>query len=125
MAIEGVAKTFLAGAAITKRRIVKLGADDKHVIQGAAATDSLIGVADSLGAAAAEDPIDVILQGIADVELGGTVTRGGLLSSDANGKAVAAAPGAGTNNRIIGFALASGVSGDIIAVQISQGSVQG
>ena len=125
MAIEGVAKTFLAGAAITKRRIVKLGADDKHVIQGAAATDSLIGVADSLGAAAAEDPIDVILQGISDVELGGTVTRGGLLSSDANGKAVAAAPGAGTNNRIIGFALASGVSGDIIAVQISQGSVQG
>lgn len=118
-------KTFKAGAAITKHRIVKHDTADDTLIQGAAATDKLLGVADALGAAAAADRVDVILAGTARVEFGGTVARGDLLTSDANGKAVAAAPSAGSNNRVIGVALVSGVSGDIGFVQISQGSVQG
>jgi len=118
-------KSKLAGAAITKHRIVKFGADDDHVIQGAAATDSLIGVCEAVGAAAAEDRVDFIVAGIADVEYGGTVTRGALLTSDASGKAVAAAPATGVNNRIIGVALVSAVDGDIGPMSIQPGSMQG
>jgi len=117
-------KSFVAGAAITKYRIVKFGADDDTVVQGAAATDSLIGVADALGAESGRR-VDVIMAGAADVEYGGNVTRGALLTSDANGKAVAAAPAAGSNVRIIGIAMAGGVAGDIGSVLLSPGSMQG
>jgi len=117
-------KSFLAGAAVTKYRIVKFGADDDSVVQAAAATDFLIGVADPLGGESGRR-VDVIMQGAADVEYGGTVTRGALLTADANGRAVAAAPAAGSNNRIIGVAMASGVTGDIGSVLLSPGSMQG
>lgn len=109
-------KNFEAGAAITKHRIVKPGADDDHVLVAAANTDLLIGIADLLGAAAAEDRIDVILAGIADVEFGGTVTRGQSVTADSSGKAVrakgkegiktavVAGAGAATNITVTGIA---------------------
>lgn len=114
---------FDAGAAINGNRILKLSAD-ATVVQAAAATDALIGVSDSNGAASGER-IDVTLTGVAEICLGGTVTRGALLTSDSAGKGVAAAPSAGVNNRVIGVALVSGVSGDIIDVLLSPGSMQG
>lgn len=125
----GLIKKFKAGATIAKNRIVKFGADDNHVIQGAAVSDLLFGVADFPGpltdTCVAEDSIDVVLNGVAEVKLGGTVTRGNPLTSDATGQALAAAPSAGVNNRIIGFAMASGVSGDIIGVLLNPGYIQG
>ncbi len=117
-------KNFKAEAAINKFRIVKMGAADSQVLQGAAATDALVGVSTDIGAAINER-CDVILGGEAEIEFGGNVTRGALLTSDASGRAVTAAPSAGNNNRIIGVALVSGVSGDIGRVMVSQGSVQG
>ncbi len=121
---EGLQKTLIAGAAISKNRIVKFSTTDT-VIQGAAATDKLVGVADNLGADATGDRLDVIMSGIALVEYGGTVALGDLLTSDASGRAVVAAPAAGSNNRIIGVAMDAGVSGDIGSVAIDLGSVQG
>lgn len=118
-------KTFKPGAAISGYRIVKFDSDDDTVIQGAAATDLLMGVANSLGAAATEDRVDVHVAGIAEVEYGGVVTRGNELTSDGDGKAVAAAPAAGVNNRIIGIAMKSGVSGDIGSVLIAPSMKQG
>lgn len=120
---EGLQKTLYAGAAIAKNRILKFGADELHVVVGAAATDKLIGVADNLGADAAEDRIDVIVSGIALVEYGGNVTCGDQLTSDGTGKAVTAAPAATASNRVIGVAMQSGVSGDIGSVLIYPGSV--
>lgn len=117
-------KNFKAEAAITKYRIVKLGAGDEQVLQGAAATDALIGVSHTI-TAAIDERIDVVVAGIADVELGGTVTRGGFVSSDATGRGVAPAPAAGVNNAVIGRALASGVIGDIIPVLVSPSQIQG
>jgi hypothetical protein len=117
-------KNFNAGAAVPAFRIVKMGADDNNVTPAAAATDLSVGVSTSL-AAAINEPVDVILQGVAEVTYGGAVTRGQLLTSDANGKAVAAAPAAGANNRVIGVAMVSGVLDDVGCVLISQGSVQG
>ena len=85
-------KAMNAEAAIAAFRIVKIGAADGGVIQGAAAADVLLGVSDELGQATAADRVDVILTGIADVLYGGTVARGARLTSDATGRAVAAAP---------------------------------
>lgn len=119
-------KNYEAGAVIAKHRIVKFGADDDHVIQSAAATDDHIGVSDELGATAAEKRVDVHHAGIVTVEYGGTVTRGGPLTADADGKAVAAAPATGVNNPIIGRALVSAVAGDLgpmlIAPSVTQGA---
>jgi len=116
-------KGFIAGGTVAARRIVKFGSGDTAVVQAAAATDSLIGVSD-LGAALNES-VSVIMGGVAAVEYGGNVTRGQLLTADSNGKAVAAAPAAGVNNRVIGVAMLSGVSGDIGSVLINPGAFQG
>lgn len=119
MKTEGLTKTFYADGAIGKRLIVKAGSADNKCAVAAAAADLSIGVADSLGADAAGDPVDVIMGGIAEVILGGAVTRGQALTADASGKAVVAAAG----NRTIGVAMQSGVADDIGSVLISQGTV--
>ncbi len=116
-------RTYTAGGAIAAFRIVKPSADGA-VVQAAAATDFLMGVTGPIAPASGER-VDVIKSGIAPVEFGGTVTRGGPVTADANGKAVAAAPGAGTNARIIGFAEVSAVSGDIADVFLYPGFMQG
>lgn len=83
-------ESFTAGAAITKRRIVAHGTSDHYAIQAAASDDDMFGISDSLGAAGSGSRCDVITAGLAEVEYGGTVTRGDRLTADANGKAVAA-----------------------------------
>jgi hypothetical protein len=117
-------KSFNAGAAISARRIVKFGADENTVLQAAAATDLVMGVSTFVAAAIGER-VDVILEGSADVEYGGTVTLGAALTSDASGRAVVAAPGVGVNNPVIGRALQAGVVGDIGSLIISQSTMQG
>lgn len=123
MRTEGMAKTLVAGAAVAARRIVKFGSSDTAVIQAAAATDSSIGVSD-LGAASGEY-CDVIMDGIALVEYGGNVTRGDLLTADADGKAVLANPGANAENRVVGVAMKSGVAGDIGSVRVGLATIHG
>lgn len=118
------AKSFNAGGAILANSIVKVGANDYDALQGAAATDKLIGITTEVAAATGER-VDVILDGVADLKINGAVARGDLLTSDATGLGVTAAPVAGTNNRIIGVAMISGVAGDIIPCFLSLGSFQG
>src|SRR5687767_178384 len=115
MANNGLTKSYTAEAAISANRIVKVGAADYGVLQAAGVGDKSIGDTTEIDAAINER-VDVIHNGIADLKIGGAVARGDLLTSDANGQGVAAAPAAGTNNRIIGVALISGVNGDIIPV---------
>ncbi len=124
MANNGLTKSYTAEGAISANRIVKVGAADWGVLQAAAVGDSSIGISTDIDAASG-DRVDVVHQGIADLKLGGTVARGALVTSDASGQGVAAAPAAGTNNRIVGVALISGVSGDIIPVLVNPGSFQG
>jgi hypothetical protein len=124
MANNGLTKSYTAEGAIAANRIVKFGSNDWGVLQAAAAADALIGITTEIDAASGER-VDVVHEGIADVKLGGSVTRGGPITSDASGQGVAPSPAAGTNNRVVGFALISGVSGDIIPVMISLGSFQG
>lgn len=117
-------KTRVADGAITKHRIVKPGSDDDSVAQASAATDALMAVATELAAADTER-VDVTYVGVVEVEYGGNVTRGQLLTSDADGKAIAAAPATGANMSVIGRAVVSGVSGDIGSVHIAPGQIQG
>lgn len=124
MSNSKIIETYAAGGAVTKYRIIKHGADDDTVLQAAAATDALMGVTPLLDIATGER-IDVVEHGIAEVEFGGTVTRGDPLTSDANGKAIAAVPGAGVNNRIVGWALVSAVSGDIAKMKVVPSQIQG
>lgn len=121
---DGLIKSFIAGAAIPRRRIVKFGANDQQVVLGAAATDALIGITTEIDADSGERT-DVILTDLAEVTYGGNVTRGDPLTSDATGRAVVAAPAAGARARIVGFAMVSGVSGDVGVCRIAPGFISG
>jgi Uncharacterized conserved protein (DUF2190) len=117
-------KNYRAEAAVAKRRIVKPGAAAGSVVVGAAAADLIFGVSSEIDSAITER-CDVHVVGVVEVEFGGTVAAGAAVTSDATGRAVAAAPGAGVNNRIIGFALSAAVVGDVAQVLLSQSVMQG
>jgi hypothetical protein len=104
-------KTYTAGGTINPYRFVKFGGADTTLLQAAAASDALLGVSGQVGAASGE-VLDVTLIGIGEVMAGDNITRGNMLTSDANGKAVVASDG----NVIAGKALMSAVAGDIIPV---------
>lgn len=121
---SGVEKSVKCTAAVAAFTLAKFGADDDTMSTGVAATDNIVGVFQHATTVAAEE-VRVMLSGVSRVKLGGTVTRGDLIGSDASGQGVTVAPAAGTNNRIVGLALASGVAGDIIPVLIAQSRPQG
>lgn len=109
--------SYLAGAAISPYRIVKFSASGV-VIQGAAAADTIIGINQSPQAAVANDQVMIALTGLGQVECGGTVVRGDLLTTDSVGRAVVSL--AAPTDRTIGVALESGSTGTVIPVAISQ-----
>ncbi len=117
-------KNYTAEGAILKYHIVKFGSGDTDVVAADDATDLLIGITTELNVVTGE-PVDVVHDGVHQVKLGGTVTRGNRLTVNANGEAVAAVPANDTNMSVIGTALASGVDGDVIPVLISLGQIQG
>lgn len=117
-------KSFIAQAAVGGNLILKFGAADGTVVPAVAATDLLIGTADSLDKATGE-LVDMDVRPVAEVKLGAAVTRGQPLTSNASGQAVVAAPAAGANVRIIGFAFKSGAAGDVIPYLRDPGVMQG
>lgn len=125
----GIIKSFLGSVAIAAYTIVKFGAADDTVSPSAAATDLHLGIANELGLSATDvtngSMVDITIDGIAELKLGGVVTRGQKLTSDASGQGVAAAPAAGSNVQIIAVALRSGVAGDVIPVLVEQSVMQG
>lgn len=116
-------KSFLAGAAIPANTLVKFSADNT-VVPAAAATDLIIGVSSELPTDSGA-MCDVVMAGIADVKAGGAITRGVLVTSDASGEGVAAAPAAGVNNRVLGPALVTAADGDIVPVLVMPHQIQG
>lgn len=117
--IPAFIKSYEASAIVAPRRIVVFSdtaASDK-VAMAAAATTPAIGVSGPMGAALGEQ-CDTVLIGLASLELGGTVTAGAPLMADANGRGVVATAAAATTRRVIGFAMAPGVSGDIIDIMV-------
>lgn len=125
MSNRDIIKSYSAEGTILPCRMVKPGAADYGVVVAAAVSDKIIGVTMPLVSVVSGDTVEVMHDGIADLQLGGTVVRGDFLTSDANGQGLAAAPVGGTNNMVVGRALVSGVSGDIIPVLLSITSFQG
>jgi hypothetical protein len=117
-------KSYLAGAAIRARRFAVPGSTDTAMIEATSATTLIMGVFEKVDGAEG-DIVDVVHSGMTEIVLGGTVTRGQPVTSDANGAAVAAAPAAGANARIGGFVQASGVAGDIVPMLVAPGLMQG
>jgi hypothetical protein len=120
-------KNYCAQGEIAAFRIVKFitdaNVDDGLVTQAADGSAYLVGVTElSPGAG---ERVDVVRSGISLVEFGGTVTRGQPVTADAEGRAVAAAPTAGVNTYIIGYAEVSAVAGDIVSILIAPGVMQG
>lgn len=118
-------KSFIAGGVIADKRFVKFGANDGEVLQAAAATDLIIGVSLQPGGVVQGDRVDVVMGGIAEVDCAGVIARGGEMTSDANGKALAPAPAGGTNNRIGGMAMATYAANDVGEVLVVPSVKQG
>lgn len=119
---ELLLKNYVAGGAVAAHRIVKAGGSDGVMVQAAAATDLLLGVSTELPAASGER-MDVVHSGTPLLEFGGSITRGNPITADADGKGVAAAPAAGARARIIGYALVSVSSGDIVPFLLAPGYI--
>ena len=116
---SGIEKPVIAEEAFdTEYLIAKFGTSDEKVKKAAAATDILVGVIQ--GKAKAKARANVMLTGISLVKAGGAVTRGDLITSDANGKGIVTVT---AKNYVVGMALASGVDGDLIPLLLSQGIV--
>lgn len=111
-------KAMRADGAVAEYTIVKKGTAEDDAAKAVAATDKAFGIAQH--AAADNERVNVMLMGISKVLYGGTVEQGDLLTSNATGAAIATVT---ASNRIIGVAMAGGVSGDIGAVLINPGSV--
>ncbi len=114
--MKGNVLNFTAETAVPAFRFAKAGTTEGNV-KLAGAGETALGATGELDTAEGRR-CDVQLDGIAEVECGGSVTFGAKLASDANGKAVAAESG-----EYLGIALEGGASGDIIRVKLSGGYV--
>lgn len=117
--------SFEASAAIRGHRLVAGSGSGSLVREAAAGTDKIMGATAQMGAEAAGDMADVVIDGPTEVVFGGNVSAFDPITSDAQGRAILAAPGAGATHRIAGFALVDGVVGDIGRVQISPSLLKG
>lgn len=114
--MKGNVLNFTAETAVPAFRFAKAGTTEGNV-KLAGAGETALGATGELDTAEG-CRCDVQLDGIAEVECGGSVTFGAKIASDANGKAVAAESG-----EYLGIALEGGASGDIIRVKLSGGYV--
>lgn len=114
----------VAGGTVGARRIVMPHSTAGQFVVSNA-SGAFLGVCFQPGGAASGERMDIATEGLVEVVAGGTITAGAPVTSDANGAAVAAAPSAGTNQRVLGFAHEAAASGDIFRVQVNLHTMQG
>jgi hypothetical protein len=120
-----LAKGRIATAATPAYTIVKPGGSANGMQPAAAATDKLIGVNADVAKAIGEFG-DVVVAGEALVLAGAAFAEGDLLTSDAQGRAITATAGAGSNVRTIGYALeAATAANQVVPIMVVPGSFQG
>jgi hypothetical protein len=105
--------------------LVNFGGDDNTVAPAADGSKVIPGVLQF--APTTDQPQGRIrMSGISWVRVGAAaVTRGDPITSDANGNGITAAPAAGANAYIVGYAMASGVAGQLIPVLVLPQRIQG
>lgn len=110
-------KSLTAATAIIRaRRIVNYGAADGTGVEAVDATKFCVGISSELDTAIGERCSVHSVGNIADVLYGGNVSRGDPLTSDAQGRAIAATT---AGQRCVGWAEVSGVLGDIGSATVS------
>lgn len=120
-------KTYRAVGAIAPRRLIIASGTADGVAQASGVVTGLafLGVSEGVGAPDGR-PIDVIHSDIALVEAGAAVARSAYLTSDSQGRAVTAAPAAGVNGSVVGYALeTAAAAGDLIRVFVLPSRIQG
>jgi hypothetical protein len=118
-------KNYLADVAVVALTIVKPGTGDGHVTTAVAATDALLGVSDNTSPAIGER-VDVVRAGPASVIAGAAFAFGDPITSDGQGRAIKAQPGAGANVRVVGIAeQAATAAGDIVQILVAPSVMQG
>ena len=105
------------------RTIVKFHTTDNVVASATSTTDALIGVTIEASYHAGYR-VRVQMSGIAQVVLGGTVTRGDWLTTSSGGRAVKANPTGTAEASVIGRALGSGTSSKVIEVLLAPGEIK-
>lgn len=118
-------KSLEATTAIPARTLVKFGAADGAGVPAVDGAAFIVGVNGDVDTAVGERASVHSIGNIADVLYGGTVARGDPLTADAQGRAVTAAPAAGANVYIAGYAEVSGVINDIGSLYVQPGRIQG
>lgn len=128
--MEPLVKNYTQETAVSQYRIVKAGSTDYYVAHAAANTDKLVGIADDYrlsqtAKVLAGEDVDIKMLGVGEVECGGAVSRGDLLTADSSGKAVAVTDTMVNTETIyyIGFAMADGVLNDVIEILICPGKL--
>ena len=125
-------ESMVAGGTIEPRRFVKHNGTDNTVIQ-ATANDITTGISapisrkfdDRSSADSGEQLVVKRLQGeAAELEVGGTVSAGDRLKSDASGKGVKVATTGTTVQEYGAVADQDGASGDVIRVVIERGALR-
>lgn len=116
-------KTFInapsAAQTIEKRRLITPHPSNAgEVNQASGSSNPIIGVSAELDVDAG-GRVDVHMAGIAELELGDAVDQRDPITSDTQGRGVDGTPAAGNTAWVVGIALASGVSGDIIPVLLA------
>jgi hypothetical protein len=111
-------KSYTAAAAILASRIVKFGSNDYEVLAAVDGAESVEGITVQNIDSVLGDTVDVIKSGIAQLKIGGTITRGDWIVADGLGVGVAANITPGSELHVIGKAEESGVDGDVIDVWV-------
>lgn len=114
-------KAFNAGEELKARRFVKFSSNDNDVVYADDANSMVLGVTTEVDTAQDKN-VDVQMDGLAEVELGGAVTRGQRLVPSTDGVAVAASTIKGSVQNTCAIALKSGVTGDEIPIKIENNS---
>lgn len=122
----GLIKSLEATVAVPRRTLVTFGAADGTGVVATGAGAYIRGVSAPDVDTDIGERISVHMAGnVAEVVAGGTVARGDPITADATGRAIVAAPAAGANAFIVGFAEVAGVVGDIITVDVAPQRIQG
>lgn len=113
----GLIKSFDQGENIEPHRFVRLSSGT--VLKANGATANVLGISDEIGSHD-NGRVDVVLTDSSYVEAAGVIAEGAAVTSNADGKAVAAAAG----NKVAGYALSSAAAdGDLITVLIDRGQL--
>ena len=121
----GLIKSFTGAEAIAARRIAAFADTEGEVAQATGGAAPIAGVIGIHACEGAGRRAEVIQHGYAEVDFGGDVAQGDPLSADAQGRAVAALPAAGSTVWILGYANQDGAAGEYGQVRVAPGLLTG